>query len=456
MKSLALVLGISAVLNASLVASFIAKPSLAPPALRSFFGTRAQAEAGPTAKTPTSSPSPASRAQTTAASSAAAAPSAGALAQLWSSIYSDDLPTLVARLRAAGFPASAIRSIVDAEIYKRLGDRYAELRRMIDDVPYWRADPFRYMGSTSKFYETYSQLSRERTRAVREVLGQDAYAYSGMDPSEAQRRQFGNLSPGKIEMVQRINDDYAEMLSQVRSSMQGITLPEDREKIALLEREKKADLAAILTPQELADYEMRSSTITMRLRTTLTVMDASEAEFQKIYQAYLPHSETLFPSTSVGVVYRSNDATDPRNVAIAKINEDLTRELGADRAAQFQRANDRDFQQLYQLTRAQNLPYETVVRAFDVRNTASAQSLRIVDDPVMSVEDKRAALKNLSEQSRTQLLSTLGSASGPTYVESARWLTYLEQGTAFTPMPSGGISTRGPRPPTNATPAAKK
>lgn len=452
MKLPVLVLGASAALNAGLLAAFFAKPSLAPPSVRSFFDNAARSEGRTSTTSPRVSSAPSgSPAQPAARSAAAIASGKVSAAELWASLHSDDLTTLVARLRAAGFPASAIRAIVDAEIQKRFADRYAELRRMVDDVPYWRADPFRSMGLNTKFYETYSQLSRERMRLVREVLGKDAYAYGGVDPTEAQRRQFGNLSPGKIELVQRINDDYAEMISQVRASMQGITLPEDREKLALLEREKKADLAAILTPEELADYEMRSSTITMRLRTALTIMDASEAEFRSIYQAYLPHVETLFPTYPTA--FRSMDGVDPRATALAKVQEQLTREFGPDRAAQFQRANDREFQQLYQLTRADNLPYDTVVRAYDTRSSASAASTKITEDPAMSPDDKRTALKNLAQQSRAQLLGTLGQQAGPTYVEAAQWLTYLEQGRSFTIMPTGGISTRSvsiPRPPVSA------
>lgn len=455
MKLPVLVLGASAALNAGLLAAFFAKPSLAPPSVRNFFERTTRNDAPASAASP-GAPSSAPSAPDTrpAATRSATASASGKLsaAEVWASLHSDDLATLVARLRAAGFPASAIRAIVDAELQKRFADRYAALRRMVDDVPYWRADPSRSMGLNTKFYETYSQLSRERMRLVREVLGKDAYAYAGIDPTEAQRRQFGDLSPGKIELVQRINDDYAEMISQVRASMQGITLPEDREKLALLEREKKADLAAILTPEELADYEMRSSTITMRLRTPLTIMDASEAEFRTIYQAYQPHAETIFPSYPTS--FRSSD--DPRAAALAKVQEQLTRELGPDRAAQFQRANDREFQQLYQLTRADNLPYDSVVRAYDTRSSASTASTKIAEDPAMSPDDKRTALKNLAQQSRAQLLGTLGQQAGPTYVEAAQWLNYLEQGRSFTIMPTGSISTRSVSLPRPAVPAPKK
>jgi hypothetical protein len=440
MKLLALlILAVSVATNAALVAAFISKPSLAPVSVRGLFR-------------PDSAQSGAKR--TTLESAPNAAPAANPstfLAPFLANFQSEDLGALVARLRAAGFPSSAIRAIVDAELQHRFGPRIEALRRSIDEVPFWRGDPGFFTG-TSKLFEQMNQLSRERARALREVLGPEAFAYAGIDPTEAQRRQFGDLSPGKVAMVQRINDDYAEMTSQIRAAMQGITLPEDREKLALLEREKRADLAGFLSPEELADYEMRSSPVTSRLRTALTIMDASEDEFRRIYTAYSPHSEVLFPTYSSGVVFSTSDASNPRQIATQKALEDLKQTLGPDRFAQYQRANDRDFQQLYQLTRADNVPYDTLVRAFDARQSAADASQKIASDPQLSTDQKRAELKNLATQSRTRLLSTLGPGAGPAYADSARWLTGLEQGRIFSIMPDGNISMRGITIPRPATP----
>jgi hypothetical protein len=443
MKLLALFLAVSVATNAVMLAAFISKPSLAPPSVRKYFRSdSASSAAKVSAIQSTRQP-------------AKSGSSSTSLADLLTNFQSGDLTALVGRLRAAGFPPSVIRAIVDAEIQHRFAPRLDELRRTINDTPYWRGDPGFFIG-TSKIFEQMNQLSRDRAKVLRELLGPDAFAHAGIDPTEAQRRQFGNLPPGKIALIQRISDDYAEMTSQIRASMQGITLPEDREKLALLEREKRADLAAILSPEELADYEMRSSPVTNRLRTAFTIMDASEDEFRRIYAAYSPHAEVLYPTSSGGMIFMSSDSTNPRQVATQKIMEDLKQSLGPERFAQYQRANDRDFQQLYQLSRADNIPYETLVRAFDTRQSAADASQKIATDPQLSPEQKRAELKTVAQESRTKLLSTLGPGAGPTYADSARWLTGLEQGRTFSIMPDGNISQRGISIPRPATPAPVK
>jgi hypothetical protein len=424
----------SAALNAALLAAFLAKPALVPPPLRTYL-QRDSAGAGAAA----AAPSPPKE-------MAIAGPSAQptTASDLWSALHSADLATLVSRLRAAGFPASIVRAIIDAEIERQFSPRIKELLRSMNETPFWKPDPS-YFSGNAKVFEEVSQIYRERSRVLRDLLGKDAYAWAGTDATTAQRRQFGNISPAKIDLVQRINDDYAEMMGQVRAAMQGVTLPEDREKLALLEREKRLDLAAVLTAEELADYEMRTSSVTSRLRTAFTIMDASEAEFLALYKIHEPFKDILYPNYSVG--FGSAESSEKRRDATKQINDQVKALLGEARYAQYQRATDSEFQQLYRLAQRDNVPYDTLVRAYDLRNPTAHASIAILENTALSLDAKRAALKELAQSVRTQLLSTLGPSAGPAYVESSRWLSYLDRGYGITITPEGGISMRPPMAP---------
>jgi hypothetical protein len=255
----------------------------------------------------------------------------------------------------------------------------------------------------------------------------------------AQRRQFGSIPKEKIDLVQRINDDYAEMTSQVRAAMQGITLPEDRDKIALLEREKRADLAAILTPAELEEYEMRSSPLTSRLRNSLSLMDASEAEFRAIFKVQQAFNDRVNPVMS-GMI--SQQMMEDRREAQKQMNEQLKSVLPAERFSEFMRSSNTDYQQLHRLAQKENSPAETVTRAFSIRDTISAESVRIADDNALTTEQKRAALTALAQKGRTQILSTLGPGAGESYAQVARWLTTLERGSGVVFGPDGNAMPR--------------
>ncbi|MSU49998.1 MAG: hypothetical protein EXS37_13085 [Opitutus sp.] len=363
---------------------------------------------------------------------------------LWSALDSENLIELVARLRAAGFPPNMVRAIVDAQIERRFSGRIRDLTRSFDQTPYWKPEASFFYGS-SKVFEELNQIYRERSRALRELLGKDALAYGGTDPSSVQRRQYGNLTQAKIDLVQRVTDDYAEMTGQISTATQGIMLPEDREKLAFLEREKRADLAAMFTPEELADHAMRTSPATSRLRTALTVMDATEDEFRKLHQFHQPFSELLYPAG--GFTVFTAELSEKRREAQNQINDQFRAAFGDRRLAEYQRATNTEFQQLYRLGQRDNVAYDTLVRAFDARGPAAEASLKISRDQALSYEQKRAALAELAQTTRTLLLSTLGPGAGPAYVESSRWLRQIEQGGAVSITPDGNLSYHSISPP---------
>ena len=198
MKPFKILLAGSLIANVALVAVVVSNPSLAPSAVRDFFHLRdANAEAAA-----------AQRASQRAAAEARAAIDRAATSRtlLWFAIASDDLPTLVARLRTAGFSAAVIRAIVTSQIDQHFRIRINELLGTVAETPFWKPEPTLGFGHL-KYFETYNQISRERARMLRDLLSDDFFAATGGDPTAGQRRVYGNLSKAKIDLLQRINDD---------------------------------------------------------------------------------------------------------------------------------------------------------------------------------------------------------------------------------------------------------
>jgi hypothetical protein len=440
MKLLPLVLGGSLVANLTCALVLTLRPALAPPGVRDFFHLHDEAADKRLAEE--------ARRRDEATAKGQAAQAAAGHAQLWSALDSSDLKALVARLKAAGFTSDVIRSIVSARLEARFSARRKEIATAVAETPYWKTEPNAFNGNP-KLYEEMSQLYRERTRLMREILGDDFFNDSAGETTAAQFRQYGDLPKAKIDLIQRINDDYAEMNSQVKAAMQGVTLPEDREKMALLEKEKRADLAAILTPEELKAYEMRSSTVATRIRAALGIMDATEEEFRKIYDVQQSLVEQLYPTGGV----KGAEMSRIRKEAQQQVDEQLVAALGAQRAAEFKRAGDYDYQQLYRLAQQEKLPATTATQVYDVRSAAAKESERIYKDSTLSLEAKLAALQTLGQTTKTQFVSLLGPNAGDNYVKSATWLTHIQNGGSVSFSGDGGSSFYSPL---AATPAPKK
>lgn len=391
-----------------MLAALALRPSIAPESVRDFFsfGSARTVETSTTVAAP---PKPAKP---------AISPSD------WSKLQTSDLRELVARLRAAGFPASQIRAIIAAEIDQLYAPRFRELAAKIWSPQFWKSD--NVMTANSKNYADITALYRERSKLQRSILG-DGSLPETEEATAAQKRRFGDLPKAKIDLVQQIEDDYSEMTAQVRAGMQGITLPEDRDKLALLDREKHADLASVLSPDELADYEMRTSNVTSRLRPALTIMDATDQEFRTIYGVENPYANDLYPT---GMVAMNSSTFERQRELQQTVNDQLKTALGDSRYADFVRANDRDYQQLYRLSKLDNLPLETANQAYAMRATVAADSTQIANDPNRSTDDKRAALRTLAQNTRVQLNTVLGQDAGTAYASSALWLRYLDNGAA--------------------------
>jgi hypothetical protein len=432
MKPFTLLLGLSVAVNAGLVAAFLIKPSLVPAAVRGVFERSGSTTAGRNDGARSAETSEREKRQRDSTATTADT-SSGAKPGLWAALDSEDLPTLVSRLRAAGFSRAAVLGVINARLDARFADRFKALTGDLENTPFWKPDPMSGFNNT-KFWEEYSQIYRERSRLLRELIGDDVFAWSGTDPTTAQRRQFGSMPKEKIDVVQQINDDYAEMTSQIRAGMQGITLPEDREKLALLEREKRADLAAILTPAELEEYEMRSSQVTGRLRNTLSIMDATEDEFRAIFKIQQAFNDRVNPMWS-GFV--SSEAVEDRRAAQLQMNEQLKAALPPDRYNEYLRSSMSEYQSLHRIAQKENVPAETVNRAFSLRDTIAAESVRIADDSSLTLPQKQSALTALAQKGRTQILSTLGPGAGEAYAQTARWLTTIERGMPVAFGPDG-------------------
>ena len=433
MKIATLLLRGSLAVNVALLAAFAFKPALLPPAVRDIFGRGAGSS-----QLSATEREAAQASNRRAIEAAKAKGEADALAHFWSTLESDDLATLVAHLRAAGFSSTVVREIVNARLNTQAAAKMKALVSSAQDTPFWKTQSMNSWNNP-KFFEQMNQIYRDRSRRLREVLGDEAFAEGGHDATAAQKRRFGDMSKQKIDLVQRIADDYAEMTSQVRSATQGITLPEDREKLALLEREKHADLAAVLTLEELEAYEMRTSPTANRLSTALTLMDASEAEFRAIYRIQQPFADVLYPT--MGTV--GSDLMLQRNDALKKIAEQLKVALGDARYADYVRDSNFEFQQLNRIAQRENIPTETAVRVFNLRDGTVQEANRIFNDTAQSSDQKRAALLALAQTVKGQIVTSLGTTAGNDYVKTANWLSVIERGGTLTFGPDGSpTSTR--------------
>ncbi len=184
----------------------------------------------------------------------------------------DEFRALADDLRAAGFPSHVINRVVS--------DLYEQRRRAESPtakVPFWQRR------ALQKEVQEYERATAKNLEAI---LGPDARRSARLD-ALTRARQYGSLSDAKIDAIAGIERDYREMQNDVfRPEVGGViddwaAIQKQRN---LLKSEQRADLEKILTPAELAEYEMRNSDAARSVAWGLRELNVTPAEFASLYE----------------------------------------------------------------------------------------------------------------------------------------------------------------------------
>lgn len=308
------------------------------------------------------SSAPAPRLAPVAAPAEAAPPKPAIDASVWPGLATGDLPAQVARLRDAGFPREIVRAILSAQVRERFAARRRALDATGDARQFWldqNLDAHRQAA--------FQQLAREERAALRELLGADADSSDPMrDLAGGQSLTF--LAPEKAVDVRQIQRDFEERRADLYAS--GFVSGVDNAKLAALEKEQLAAIAAVLTPQELQEYRLRISTTADTLRNELLAFNPTEEEFRALFRL----RDSLDDRFGLGAgLALSADLSRQRGEAMQQTNEQFKATLTPERAAEFERASDYNYRRASQLFARLELPRENLDRVWQVQKEFEQQ-----------------------------------------------------------------------------------
>ena len=317
---------------------------------------------------------------------------------LWSALQTENLDEFGRRLRGAGFPPKTVRMLIAQKLQDRWeADSEAILGRR-EDVPYWK--PGWISTFTPEQRARLDEMSVER-RALefKYVSGPDALA-EDEDAQALARRRFGNLSLDKLQQVTALQHDFEDL--QMKLSRTAMTDPKARETAMAshqaLEKEQTDQLAKILTPAELEQYELRTKS--GYLAQQLMAFKPSEDEFKAIYA--LEKSQ-------------QHEPTDP-NATPAQRQEEyeqrLAATLGAERALDYLELRKAGSDRLPLLISRLNLPLSTLGSINRVKSDISQRAQAITNDPSLTPSQRQAQLAGLAQEANEKLTATLGSQRG--------------------------------------------
>lgn len=225
------------------------------------------------------------------------------------------------------------------------------------------------------------------------------------DDAEARRRAIAAL-------IARIEADYHEVRGKAAAdyAAAGKSFPGGLNaflrQLALLEREKRADLAKELTPRELEDYEYRETNAGQQVARLLGDTGATEAQRRAAFRHQL-----AFEDRFALVFDMAPAALAEREAARQATQENIRGELGDALFAAWLRGEGAEFGQMAELVATQGQPVAAALDLWSARNEFIRGRLRILADPALDAAQRQAAVARLAEQAEIRVASVVGLAA---------------------------------------------
>jgi len=377
-----------------------------------------------------------------------AEPSNTALAQ---AIASRDPATLRDQLRALGLPEDAIGSMVRALLRQSYLDRYHAL------VAKHKSDKSDLLRGSS-YTTSFTPAERSELRDLQRDINKQIVSLLGPNSIDADLNtlRYGYLPPEKAAQLSLLNQDYREMINDLKQESARFHVASDDDKLALLDQERQKDIDALLTPSEAAEYDLRNSKVASSLRYRLASTTVTDDEFRSLYatltQAEIAQAKLADNGTPTDEQQAA--ARQARREIRTQTDEAIKALLGDERYAEYRRSMDPDYHNLQTAATRFNLAPKTIEQVLSLRTSVATESNRIANDSALDPEQKKNALSSLADQTRSQVKTTLGLEIGTTYLAtSMRWLDRMAGGYAVSFPATGYINTykavAPPAPPAN-------
>ncbi len=340
----------------------------------------------------------------------------------WRKVESEDYKKYIANLRAIGCPEETIKDIIIADVNKLYAPKLAALNRPATEYKYW--EPQRNYGAVmdkDKQRQT-REIAKEKKALLQELLGVDPEEearklYGGMDYYE---RMSGFLPKEKRDSVRELVQKFSELEQDIYRKSDGRVDSEDAKELLKIRNDRRAELAKLLTPQELLEYELRNSQTASQMRYDLTAFEPNEEEFRKIFKARTEFDSEFGPNYG-----GTQDAEQmkKRTEAQRKLDEALKAELGDERYAEYKQGSDYAYRELARIATRYELPKETAKKVWAVKTAAEEQANKLRQDESLSPEQRQAAAKAIQAETEKAVTEMLGDRGYKSYVNSGGyWL----------------------------------
>lgn len=330
----------------------------------------------------------------------------------WAQIESEDYHTYIARLRSIGCPEQTVRDIIIADLDKLLAPEMVAAQGRRKDLKYWHPEEEEMLNDIDPREVARKQrdLDKRKRDILRELVGADLLRerMKSSGQEDYYERRLGFLGEERRTQVRELLEKFDDAQQRIQDKAGGdseVLTAAQRSQLRILRQQREEEVARLMSPEEKKQFDLWLSPTANGVRHALYGMDASEREFQTIYEARKAYDEAW--------AHRDPDLLDAAtrqrmDAARADMEGQIEQELGPERYTDYKRGQDDEFHLLNGLVTRFKLPREKAAEVYGYKVVATNYRQQVLSNAEMTPQQKDAALKSITEETRKTVSEVLG------------------------------------------------
>jgi hypothetical protein len=347
----------------------------------------------------------------------------------WRALESTNYVTYIENLRGFGCPEETVRDIIITDIAKLYARRRAELRQRVEPYRFWQtADPAGGVRVSPELQRQLRDLEAEQRQLVRDLLDVDLRTELARYSADADSpdRDYSFLPADKQERVQALAGQYDELEQDIYSRTRGLLLDEDLEALKQVQRQRRAELAALLTPEEMEEYELRHSDTANNIRTSSAGFQPTEEEFRKIFRLQRTFDLNFDQTFDARDDSAQSVKARAQQQAQAALNDEIRKSIGPERFAEYQRGQDSDYRALLLVGERFEMAGDATAKVYNMKQAAEQYKLQLESNPNLTDEQRAQAIAAIARETGRAVATTMGDEAYRAYQKAGgQWLDNL-------------------------------
>ncbi len=322
----------------------------------------------------------------------------------WSRVESDDYKKYIANLRSIGCPEETIRDIITADVNKLYESKRKALAGPKKKFEFWK--PGLMMGGAIDPERTEKEraLNKEKRVLLTELLGSAPEDKPDLLAGVAAQLDvmFDFLPTEKRSKVMEVMQD---MQTKMQKAMKNGA--PDQEDMRKLMKDSETAIAAVLTPEEMLDYNLRFSITANTMRMQLAGFEPTEQEFLDLFKKRKAYDDEFGGAFGAGLNLKGEEKAK-QDAAKKALDDDIKAQLGEARYTDYKRGEDYAYQAMYRVADREGLGKEAAIKVYDMKKAAEDQAKKLRDDKALSADQRTTALRAVRDETERSVKGVLG------------------------------------------------